>query len=134
MGKEWGEGRRGFKDLQVWQKAKDLALEVYRVTAEGDLNRDFGLRDQLRRSAVSIASNIAEGDERNTNKESIRFFHIAKGSLAEVRTQIQIAHEVGYLQKDKYESLEAGSIELGRMMGKLIKVRQGKGENSEKGR
>jgi four helix bundle protein len=117
-------GKTGFKDLQVWRKAKDLALEVYRVSADGDLNRDFGLRDQLRRSAVSIASNIAEGDERDTVKESIRFFFIAKGSLAEMRTQTQIAYEIGYLQKDVYESLETRSIELGKMMGKLIKVRQ----------
>jgi four helix bundle protein len=121
--------RQGFKELLVWQKAKDLALAVYRVTGEGDLGHDFGLRDQLRRSAVSIASNIAEGDERDTNKESIRFFFIAKGSLAEMRTQMQIAYEIGYLQKDLYESLEARSIELGRMMGKLIKVRQENGKN-----
>lgn len=85
-------GRRGFKELIVWQRAKDLAVMVYKVTEKGALSRDFGLRDQIRRSAVSIASNLAEGDERDTDKESIRFFYIAKGSAAELRTQIQIAY------------------------------------------
>ena len=84
-------GKKGFKDLIVWQKAKDLAIKVYEASEEGDFNRDFGLRDQVRRSAVSIASNLAEGDERDTDKESVRFFYIAKGSLAELRTQIEIA-------------------------------------------
>lgn len=83
--------RKGFKNLIVWQKAKELAVEVYRLSGDGMLGKDFGLRDQMRRSAVSIASNLAEGDERGTDKESVRFFHIAKGSLAELRTQIQIA-------------------------------------------
>lgn len=74
-------GREGFKELKVWQKAKDLAVDIYRLTTEGELNSDYGLRDQIRRSAISIASNIAEGDERDTDKESVRFFYIAKGSL-----------------------------------------------------
>jgi four helix bundle protein len=118
------DARQGFKDLLIWQKAKDLALSVYLLTGQGDLSRDFGLRDQLRRAAVSIASNIAEGDERGTDKESVRFFFIAKGSLAEMRTQIQIAREIGYLEEGIYNSLETESVELGRMIGKLIKVRQ----------
>ena len=75
----------------VWQKAKDLAGMVYRVSEGGALGRDFGLQDQIRRSAVSVASNLAEGDERNTDKEFVRFFFIAKGSLAELRNQAQIA-------------------------------------------
>jgi four helix bundle protein len=116
--------KKGFMDLVVWQKAKDLAVSIYRISGRGELARDFGLRDQLRRSAVSVASNIAEGDERNTDKESIRFFSIAKGSLAEFRTQIQIAHEVEYLPRDLYESLDHNCAELGKMIGKLIKVRQ----------
>ena len=98
-------GKRGFKDLIVWQKAKDLAGRVYRVSEGGSLGRDFGLRDQIRRSAVSIASNLAEGDERDTDKESVRFFFIAKGSLAELRTQAQIAYEVGYLEKNFMRAL-----------------------------
>jgi len=67
-------GNKGFKDLKIWQLSKDLAVEIYKITNCGQFQRDFGLRDQIRRAAVSIASNIAEGDERNTNKESIYFF------------------------------------------------------------
>lgn len=114
----------GFKKLLVWQKAKSLAVTIYKISDTGRLGRDFGLRDQLRRSAVSIASNIAEGDERGTDRESIRFFSIAKGSLAELRTQTQIAYEIGYLEKYIFEDMEAACEELGRMLGKLIKVRQ----------
>jgi len=117
-------GKKGFKDLIVWQKAKDLAIKVYKASGEGDLNRDFGLRDQVRRSAVSIASNLAEGDERDTDKESVRFFYIAKGSLAEFRTQIEIAYEIGYLKKQFYESIETECITLGQMIGALIKKRK----------
>jgi four helix bundle protein len=83
------------------------------------------LRDQIRKSAISIASNLAEGDERETDKESIRFFYIAKGSLAELRTQVQIAHEIGYLKRELYKILENECIELGRMIGRLIQVRKG---------
>jgi four helix bundle protein len=117
-------GKKGFKDLIVWQKAKDLAIKVYQASEEGDLNRDFGLRDQIRRSAVSIASNLAEGDERDTDKESVRFFYIAKGSLAELRTQIGIAYEIGYLKRPFYESIETECITLGKMIGALIRTRQ----------
>jgi len=116
--------RKGFKDLLVWQKAKELAVEVYKFSGDGTLGSDFGLRDQIRRSAVSIASNLAEGDERGTDKESVRFFYIAKGSLAELRTQIQIAYEIGYLEKQLYEGIETKCEELGKMIGKLIKRRQ----------
>lgn len=117
-------GKKGFKDLIVWQKARDLALKVYRASEEGDLNRDFSLRDQMRRSAVSIPSNLAEGDERDTDKESVRFFYIAKGSLAELRTQIGIAYEIGYLKKQFYESIEAECVTLDKMIGALIKKRK----------
>jgi four helix bundle protein len=87
----------GFKDLIVWQKSKELAVNIYRITQESIFSRDFGFKDQIRRAAVSIPSNIAEGDERGTNKDAVRFFYIAKGSLAELQTQIEIAFEIGYL-------------------------------------
>ena len=78
----------GFRDLNVWQKSKGLAVTIYRITQEGEFSRDFGFRDQIRRAAVSVPSNIAEGDERGTNKDAIRFFYISKGSLAELQTQL----------------------------------------------
>ena len=118
-------GKKGFRDLIVWQKAKDLAVTIYRVSEEGALSRDYGLRDQIRRSAVSVASNLAEGDERDTDKESVRFFYIAKGSLAELRTQLQIAFEAGRLGKAFYETVEVDCETLGKMIGSLIQVRLG---------
>ena len=113
----------GFRELTVWQRAKALAVSVYKNTNEGTLARDFGLRDQLRRAAVSVPSNIAEGDERDTNKESVRFLYIAKGSLAEVITQIEIAFEIGYFDKSQRETLLSECDAIGRMLGSLIKTR-----------
>lgn len=109
----------------VWQKAKDLAVRIYTISDEEKLKKDFGLRDQLRRSAVSVPSNLAEGDERDTDKESVRFFYIAKGSLAELRTQLQIAYEIGYIEKDSFKNLEQGRKSLAGMIGALIKARKG---------
>ena len=88
------------------------------------MKRDFSLRDQLRRSAVSVPSNIAEGDERDSDRDSVRFFAIAKGSLAELRTQLQISHEVGYLNEEIFRSLDHESEVLSRMIGGLIKSRR----------
>jgi len=116
---------KGFEQLQVWQKAKDLAVLIYKITSEGKIAKDFGLRDQMRRSAISIASNIAEGDEIDTDKESVRFFFIAKGSLAELRTQLRIALEVGFLDKDQFAKIEQDCAEIGKMLGGLIKHRTG---------
>lgn len=82
-------GNQGFKDLAVWQKAKDLAVLIYKTSIHEMKSIDLGLRDQLRRSAVSVASNLAEGDERGTDKESVRYFFIAKGSVAELRTSFR---------------------------------------------
>ena len=117
-------GKKGFRDLNVWQKTRDLAVLIYQHSNKTLLSKDFSLRDQIRRSAISIASNIAEGDERDTDKESVRFFFIAKGSLAELRTQIEIAFKVGYLPEDEYHKIEGQCEELGKMIGRLIKVRQ----------
>ncbi|MEW6586496.1 MAG: four helix bundle protein [Nitrospirota bacterium] len=118
-------GKNGFRDLIVWQKAKDLAINIYKETGSVSFSHDFSLKDQIRRSAVSIASNIAEGDERNTDKESVRFLYIAKGSLAELQTQLQIAFEIDYIREDKYAEYESECDNLGRMIGKLIKSRKG---------
>ena len=116
--------KEGFKDLKVWQNAKNLAVNIYNITRGNELGNDFGLRDQIRRAAVSVPSNLAEGDERDTDKDSIRFFYMAKGSLAEVRTQLQIAFEVGYIPEDIFNSLDQEYQHLGRMIGALIKARR----------
>lgn len=89
----------GYRNLMVWQKAKALAVRFYLVSDIGPLSRDFGLRDQMRRAAVSVPSNIAEGDERDSDKDAVRFLFIAKGSLAELRTQLEIAVETGRLSR-----------------------------------
>ena len=115
--------RNGFRELVVGQRAKDLAVLIYKLSSDGALSRDFGLRDQIRRSAVSIASNIAEGDERGTDKESVRFFYIAKGSVAELRTQLAIASEAGFLARTVHGSLETECARLGNMIGSLIRIR-----------
>lgn len=112
----------GYKKLTVWQKAKDIAVFVYRVSGERVLSKDLALRDQIRRSAMSVASNL-EGDERDTGKDSVRFFFMAKGSLAELRTQIQIPYEVAQMEKLTYEKLESQCEILGKMIGSLIQAR-----------
>ena len=113
----------GFRDLKVWQKAKDLAVQIYKVTKYGAFGRDFGFKDQIRRASVSIPSNIAEGDERGSNKEAVRFFYIAKGSLAELQTQLEIANEIDYLDDKTTNELMDKSRTGGKMLGSLIKAR-----------
>jgi four helix bundle protein len=113
----------GYRNLLVWQKAKALAVDVYQLTKSDTIRHDFSLIDQLRRSAVSVPSNIAEGDERKSDKDSIRFFHIAKGSLAELSTQLEIARDVGYFTSAQVEPLMVQCAELGKMLGALIRAR-----------
>ncbi|HYM88396.1 MAG TPA: four helix bundle protein [Nitrospiraceae bacterium] len=117
-------GNKGIKDLAVWQKAKDFAVLIYRVSSSEMKNVDFGLRDQVHRSAVSVASNLAEGDERDTDKESVRYFFIAKGTVAELRTQLQIAHESGHLNGTMFETLDKEYATMGKRIGKLIQARR----------
>ena len=113
----------GFRDLRVWQKGKDLAVYIYRVTSQGGFAKDFGLRDQIRRAAVSIPSNIAEGDELKTDKQSIHAFYTAKGSSAEVLTQAIIAKDIGYIDNDTFENIENRCREISGMLSRLISAR-----------
>ena len=108
-----------FEDLVAWQKGRVLTAEIYRVTNEGAFARDFGLRDQIRRAAVSVMSNIAEGFERQYSKEFRQFLSIAKGSCAEVRSQLYIALDNGYLTKETSEKLLALSEEVSRIISGL---------------
>ena len=113
----------GFKSLLVWQRAQGLAVAIYRATQEGPISRDFGVRDQMRRAAVSISSNIAEGDERDTDKDAVRFLFIAKGSAAELRSQLDLTVKIGSLDADIGSALEAQTEEVARMLRGLIKAR-----------
>ena len=112
-----------FEDLEVWKRSCRMAVKVYEILGNC---RDYGLKDQMTRAAVSMASNIAEGDERNTNKEAIRFLYIAKGSLAELRTQMEIAHRINYITEEIFKNFENKALKIGRMLGKLIKARSNK--------
>jgi len=87
-------------------------------------NKDFGLRDQVRRAAVSIPSNIAEGDELDTDNQSIRHFYIAKGSAAEVLTQAIIAHEIGYIRQQQRDQIEQECKAIAGMLTRLIQARR----------
>lgn len=91
-----------FEDLRVWQQGIELVKQIYLMAKEGDISRDFGLRDQLRRAAVSVPTNVAEGFERHSRKEYVNFLNIAKGSAGEVRSLLRVALEVGYLDKNTY--------------------------------
>jgi four helix bundle protein len=111
-----------FEDLLDWQKGIALAKEVYSLTREGPLSRDYGLRDQLQRAAVSIPTNIAEGFERSSTKDYVRFLDIAKGSAGELRSLLRVAFEIGYLGQSAYEKLHAHVTELSRFLANHIKA------------
>ena len=112
-----------FRKLKVWQRAKDLAVFTYKLTTYGEFASDYGLRDQIRRAAVSIPSHIAEGDESGTDKESIRYFYTSRGSSAEVLTQAIIANEIGYLQNQDFLHIENECQSISKMLNRLIKAR-----------
>lgn len=94
-----------FEDLFIWQKAVEFAKEIYVITERKGLKNDFGLKNQMRDAAVSIPSNIAEGFERRSRKEYLNFLNIAKGSAGEIRTQLYVASEVGYLNESEHKQL-----------------------------
>lgn len=110
-----------FEDLEVWKESMRLAVKIYDRLRDC---RDFGLRDQMQRCSVSIPSNIAEGYERNSNKEFIQYLHIAKGSCAELRTQIYIARETEVLSESAGEELLETTRKISSMLFKLIKTRK----------
>lgn len=112
-----------FEELKVWQKAVDLAVKIYEITKSDFFSKDHGLRDQMRRSSVSISSNISEGDQLESDKSSIRHFRIAKGSTAELYTQIIISYRISYLDKLDYDFLKKESQEIIMMLTNLIKHR-----------
>jgi four helix bundle protein len=108
-----------FEDFIVWQKARKLTADIYRVTSCDPFSRDFGLKDQIRRAAVSSMSNLAEGFERGKSTEFHQFLSISKGSCAELRTQLYVALDVGYLTTTMFQNLMAQAIEVGQMLGGL---------------
>ncbi|MBU4015961.1 four helix bundle protein [Patescibacteria group bacterium] len=107
-----------FEDIVAWQKSKDLTLLVYKIFKD---NRDFSFKDQIQRASVSIMNNIAEGFERNSDKELKNFFYIAKGSCGEVRSMIILAKELKYIREEEFKQLYELSIETSRMLSGFIK-------------
>jgi four helix bundle protein len=105
-----------FEDLLVWQKARDLTRAIYELTSAPPFNRDFALRDQLRRAAVSVMSNIAEGYEREGDSEFGHFLSIAKGSCGEVRSQLYVARDQGYIEAAPCERVLERAAEVSRML------------------
>ncbi|HSV33859.1 MAG TPA: four helix bundle protein [Pyrinomonadaceae bacterium] len=108
-----------FEDFIAWQKARKLTRAIYKATTLERFARDFGLKDQIRRSAVSIMSNIAEGFERGRPSEFHQFLSIAKGSCAELRSQLYVALDVGYITSDHFQQLMTEATETARVLGGL---------------
>jgi four helix bundle protein len=109
-----------FEDIQAWQHARQLSAAIYKICKHGELAKDFGLRDQIRRSAVSIQSNIAEGYGREGNKEFVRFLRIAKGSSTEFRSQLYNLLDADYITHQKFEELYQESVETEKLIGGFI--------------
>ena len=112
-----------FFKLIVWQKARELAVKIYKITANPNISKDYGFKDQIQRAAVSIPSNIAEGDELGTDKQSIRHFYIAKGSSAELITLLLIGQDIGYINSNDTNNFVSECKIIGTMLAKLIKSR-----------
>jgi four helix bundle protein len=107
------------EDLIAWQKARELTRSIYQVTGVGAFSRDLGLVWQIQRAAVSIMSNIAEGFERRGRREFHQFLSTAKGSCAEVRSQLYVAFDIGYIEETAFHRLLAQAEEVGRVVGGL---------------
>ena len=103
-----------FEDLAIYQKARELAIHVYSITREGEFKYDTRFVQQIRAAAGSVSDNIAEGFERQGNKEFVNFLYIAKGSCGEVRSQIQRAYDIGFISKEVYDRMynEAKSLSV----------------------
>jgi four helix bundle protein len=113
-----------FEEMEIWRRSMDLVSEVYRETNSGAFSKDFSLVNQIRRSAISIPSNISEGVKRDGNKELVNFLYIAKGSCGELRCQLHIASRLNYLQSDRFEELYNLAVEISRSINRLIKYIQ----------
>lgn len=117
---------RNYKDLGVWQRAYQLCLEIYRITKGFPREETYGLTSQIRRAAVSVVCNIAEGYGRKTTLEYIRSLYIAYGSICELETQILLSGDLGYIEAGKLEKLQDEMGEVERMLKALIKSLENK--------
>ncbi len=111
---------RKFEEIQCWQKARELTASIYNISKREPFSRDFGLKDQIRRASVSIMSNIAEGFDRQGTREFIQFLAIAKGSAAEVKCQLYVAIDQGYIDEKEFRELSMLAAQTGSMAAGLI--------------
>ncbi len=109
-----------FEEIESWKKARELSRRVYAVSKAGAFQKDFGLKDQIRRACVSVMSNIAEGYERDSCNEFFRFLAIAKGSAGEVRSQLYVAMDQGYLSQSEFEEMHRIATETSRLIAGLM--------------
>jgi len=121
-----------FEEIECWRKARELTRRIYEVSARAPFARDFALRDQIRRASVSVMSNIAEGFDRSGTAEFVHFLATAKGSAAEVRCQLYVASDQGYIQDRDFTELNALSAETGKMVGGLMKYLRASGYKGTK--
>jgi four helix bundle protein len=126
-----GTAISGYRDLELWKSAMELALSVLKLADGPLLGRRRSLCDQISRAAVSIPSNIAEGNERGTNRDSIRFLYIARGSAAELSTQLELAFGIGAMTPTEHADLQAQLSKVFRILGGMLKMRQAR-LNTEK--
>lgn len=110
-----------FEDLEAWKLARVLTGLVYAASGVGKFGHDFALRDQIRRASISIVSNIAEGFERDGDKEFLQFLSMAKGSCGEVRAQLCLALDQKYISQTEFDNLTAKAIQLSRIISGLIR-------------
>jgi len=110
-----------FEDVEAWKKARELTRRVYLVTKSGPFSRDFGLKDQIRRAAVSVMSNIAEGFERGGTREFRHFLVMAKGSSGEVKSQLYVAMDAELISQEQFQEFYGLATEVGRMIGGFMK-------------
>lgn len=113
-----------FESLPVWQNAATLAVEIYKLTEQGKLKSDYSMKDQIRRSSISISSNVAEGFEYGNSKEFIRFLRYAKGSAGELRSQLYILHKTNNIKNDEYETIKVKLMEVSRQLSGFMKYLQ----------
>ncbi len=109
---------RSFEDIIAWKKSQDLAVEIYKIFGK---SKDFGFRDQICRASLSISNNIAEGFDRDSKKEFIRFLYYAKGSCSEVKSMLYLGERLSYLNKDQRHELQGTCDQISRIIRGLIK-------------
>ena len=112
---------RSFTDLKAWQERHQLVLIIYKVTEDFPQKENFNLTLQVRRSAISITSNIAEGFSRKSRKEKVQFYYVALGSITELQNQLIIARDIGYLEKEKFDQLNKQIIKVQKLINGLVK-------------